>query len=70
MKPIFDRRPRRQGKRVIFAEGEDERVLRAAQVLLEDASATADPHRSPAVHRAAARSASACRIKPRHATSS
>ncbi|HEV7276384.1 MAG TPA: NADP-dependent malic enzyme [Devosiaceae bacterium] len=35
MKPIIDR-TQGQGKRVAFADGEDERVLRATQVLLED----------------------------------
>jgi malate dehydrogenase (oxaloacetate-decarboxylating)(NADP+) len=35
MKPIIDR-ARGQEKRVAFADGEDERVLRAAQVLLEE----------------------------------
>jgi malate dehydrogenase (oxaloacetate-decarboxylating)(NADP+) len=35
MKPVFDR-VTGQGKRVAFADGEDERVLRAAQVLIGD----------------------------------
>ena len=35
MKPIIDR-ARGQGKRLAFADGEDERVLRATQVLIED----------------------------------
>ncbi len=35
MKPIFDR-ARNDPKRVIYAEGEDERVLRAVQVVLDD----------------------------------
>jgi malate dehydrogenase (oxaloacetate-decarboxylating)(NADP+) len=35
MKPIIDR-ARGQDKRIAFADGEDERVLRATQVLLED----------------------------------
>jgi malate dehydrogenase (oxaloacetate-decarboxylating)(NADP+) len=35
MKPVIDRVVG-QGKRVAFADGEDERVLRAAQVLIED----------------------------------
>ena len=35
MKPIFQM-GRNSGKRVIFAEGEDERVLRATQVLIEE----------------------------------
>ena len=36
MKPIFAAARKAEKKRVIFAEGEDERVLRAAQVLLEE----------------------------------
>ncbi|HTO32530.1 MAG TPA: NADP-dependent malic enzyme [Pararhizobium sp.] len=39
MKPIFVAAKNAQKNRVIFAEGEDERVLRAAQVLLEDGTA-------------------------------
>lgn len=35
MKPVFNQ-ARSQPKRVIYAEGEDERVLRAAQVVIED----------------------------------
>jgi len=35
MKPVFDR-ARDEPKRLVFAEGEDERVLRAAQVLVDD----------------------------------
>ena len=38
MKPIFAAAKKASDKRVIFAEGEDERVLRAAQVLLEEGS--------------------------------
>ncbi|MGL1921926.1 MAG: NADP-dependent malic enzyme [Hyphomicrobiales bacterium] len=38
MKPIIER-AKADPKRVIFADGEDERVLRAAQVLLEEGSA-------------------------------
>ncbi len=38
MKPIFAAAKKASSKRVIFAEGEDERVLRAAQVLLEEGS--------------------------------
>jgi malate dehydrogenase (oxaloacetate-decarboxylating)(NADP+) len=40
MKPIFAAAKDADQKRVIFAEGEDERVLRAAQVLLEEKTAT------------------------------
>jgi len=39
MKPIFAAAKNASKKRVIFAEGEDERVLRAAQVLLEEDTA-------------------------------
>jgi len=35
MKPVIDR-VQGQGKRVVFADGEDERVLRATQVILEE----------------------------------
>ena len=38
MKPIFSQ-AQGSGKRVVFADGEDERVLRATQVLLEDSTA-------------------------------
>ncbi|WP_321342529.1 NADP-dependent malic enzyme [Breoghania sp.] len=38
MKPVFAA-AKNAGKRVIYADGEDERVLRAAQVLLEDGTA-------------------------------
>ena len=36
MKPVFSTAKAAQAKRVIYADGEDERVLRAAQVLLEE----------------------------------
>ena len=39
MKPLFAAAKTASRKRVIFAEGEDERVLRAAQVLLEESIA-------------------------------
>ncbi|OQP88314.1 NADP-dependent malic enzyme [Rhizobium rhizosphaerae] len=39
MKPIFTEAKNAPNNRVIFAEGEDERVLRAAQVLLEEGTA-------------------------------
>ncbi len=39
MKPIIDR-AQNAAKRVVFADGEDERVLRAVQVLIEDRIAT------------------------------
>ncbi|MAW85263.1 MAG: NADP-dependent malic enzyme [Phyllobacteriaceae bacterium] len=40
MKPVFSAAKRAAAKRVIYAEGEDERVLRAAQVVLEEGIAT------------------------------
>jgi len=39
MKPIFAAAKIAERKRVVFSEGEDERVLRAAQVLLEEGTA-------------------------------
>ena len=36
MKPVFSTAKGAQAKRVIYADGEDERVLRAAQVVLEE----------------------------------
>ncbi len=36
MRAIFQAARRTPGKRIIFAEGEDERVLRAAQILIEE----------------------------------
>jgi len=36
MKPIFDAAKRAPGKRVAYAEGEEERVLRAAQVVVDE----------------------------------
>ena len=40
MKPIFTAAKIADRKRVIFSEGEDERVLRAAQILLEEGTAS------------------------------
>ena len=37
MRPVFEA-ARSESRRIVFAEGEDERVLRAAQVILEDTS--------------------------------
>ena len=37
MKPIFER-ARRDSKRVVYAEGEEERVLRAVQTVVDEAS--------------------------------
>ena len=40
MKPVFSSARKATNKRVIYADGEDERVLRAAQVVLEEGIAT------------------------------
>lgn len=40
MKPVFAAAKLAKRKRVIYADGEDERVLRAAQIVLEDETAT------------------------------
>lgn len=40
MKPVFAAAKSAERKRVIYADGEDERVLRAAQIVLEDQTAT------------------------------
>ncbi|MBO6716374.1 MAG: NADP-dependent malic enzyme [Rhizobiaceae bacterium] len=40
MKPVFSAARQSGGKRVVYADGEDERVLRAAQVVLEEGVAT------------------------------
>ena len=47
MKPVFAQ-AKTAMKRVIYAEGEDERILRAAQVVVEEGLATADPDRPAA----------------------
>ncbi len=47
MKPVFSSAKASSAKRVIYADGEDERVLRAAQVVLEEGIARADPDRPP-----------------------
>jgi len=63
MRAIFQAARRAQGKRIIFAEGEDERVLRAAQVVIEEKFARPILIGRPAVieHRLANTS---LRIKP------
>ena len=53
MKPIIDQ-ARGQGKRIAFADGEEERVLRAAQVIVEEQIGKIDPDRPPRGDRAAA----------------
>jgi hypothetical protein len=59
MKPVFSQ-AKLAPKRIIFAEGEDERVLRAAQVVSTKVS-PADPDRSPAPSVATRRIANMCR---------
>ena len=49
MKPIFTA-ARRLKKRVAYAEGEDERVLRAAQIVVDEASGAAHAHRATQGH--------------------
>ena len=63
MRAIFQAARQAQGKRIIFAEGEDERVLRAAQVVIEEKFARPILVGRPAVieHRLAKTS---LRIKP------
>ena len=46
MKPVFQA-AKKAPKRIVYAEGEDERVLRAVQVVLDEGLARADPDRSP-----------------------
>ena len=46
MKPVFAK-AKAANRSVIYAEGEDERVLRATQVVLEEAHRQADPDRAP-----------------------
>ena len=47
MKPVFAAAKASDRKRVIFSDGEDERVMRAAQVLIEEGISKADPDRTP-----------------------
>ncbi len=44
MKPIFSA-AKKEPKRIVYAEGEDERVLRAVQVVVDEGLAQADPRR-------------------------
>ena len=45
MKPVFSGGQAARPKRVVYAEGEDERVLRAAQVAVDEGIAAPDPDR-------------------------
>jgi malate dehydrogenase (oxaloacetate-decarboxylating)(NADP+) len=49
MRAIFQAARQAKGKRIIYAEGEDERVLRAAQVVVEEKFRPSDPDRPPGV---------------------
>ena len=56
MKPIFEAaKTRRRKKRIVYAEGEEERVLRAVQIVVDERLAQADPGRPPGGARAAHR---------------
>ena len=46
MKPIFDRGPAPIRGALVFAEGEDERVLRAVQTVVDERPGQADPGRA------------------------
>ena len=52
MRPVFEA-AHAAPKRIVYAEGEDERVLRAVQTLLDDGIALAGPGRPAGRHRAA-----------------
>ena len=54
MKPIFAA-AKKAPKRIVYAEGEDERVLRAVQVVVDEGLAQADPGRPARGARAAHR---------------
>jgi malate dehydrogenase (oxaloacetate-decarboxylating)(NADP+) len=55
MKPIFAAAQNATAKRVVYADGEDERVLRAAQVVLRRPHRPADPDRPAGGRRKPAR---------------
>ena len=63
MKPLFAQ-AKADPKRVIYAEGEDERVLRAVQVVVEEGLAQPILIGRPSVIETRASSASACRSRP------
>ena len=54
MKPIFAA-AKEAPQRIVYAEGEDERVLRAVQVVVDEGLAQADPRRPAGGDRAAHR---------------
>ena len=59
MKPVFTA-AKKNPKRVVFCEGEDERVLRAVQVVVDEGVAQPDPDRAPGSAESPHRDASAC----------
>ena len=63
MKPVFAAAKADAAKRVVYAEGEDERVLRAAQVVVDERPRAPDAGRPAGSDRARASSASACGSK-------
>ena len=69
MKPMFDK-ARADPRRLVYAEGEDERVLRAVQAVIDEGLAQAGPHRASWRDRAAARAGWACGSSRRRISSS
>ena len=63
MKPVFDR-ARGDRKRVVYAEGEEETVLRAVQTVIDEGLATPILIGRPERDRERASSASACACAP------
>ena len=60
MKPIFDAAKRAPKKRVAYAEGEEERVLRAAQIVVDEGIARPDADRPAGRSSPSASRSSAC----------
>ena len=60
MQPVFAAAATADAKRVVYAEGEDERVLRAAQVVVDERLAQPDAGRPAGGDRSAASRSSAC----------
>ena len=70
MKPIFNLAKRAKHKRVAYAEGEEERVLRAVQVVVDENLARPTLIGRPKVIAAAHRRSSACAWRPSATTTS
>ena len=62
MQPMFAaaRTVAPERSRIVYAEGEDERVLRAVQIAVDEKLVDADSGRPPGGHRSAASSATVC----------